>query len=470
MQPAAALKPPLFFGANEPDFAPAKPTVFVKREDWDGPVSLPPVVESCGAREQAVVPMIPLKMPDGRVVLIPLAYEDIVIDDEQPHAEVKVEAHEGAAKYHSLYRVILTHDFVSREPVLARGLYNTRNRCFFNAMLQVLVHCTPLYSLLENIYANARQPAAESPILGQLVEFAHNYGHVGDTKRAFDADRLYDVVCAHASFNIERDRQEDAQEFLGNLLDTLESIFSSAQPREEDDRDVALQLRKKARGLAEASKQSEDDWVEVGQNHKPIETQHAGHQDLENPIQALFGGRFQSTLLKSGSKKASITTEPFSQIPLDISADAVYSIQTAFSNMLAVEELMLDTTSATKTIRFQRVPPVLVANLKRFTVQMTNGTFQYGKINKRIEIDPVLQVACGMDTFSYEPFGIVYHHGSRPETGHYTADVKVGEQWYRIDDEQVVPLAEHKVLGGSTSEPGSGSAYIVVYILTEQVQ
>ncbi|XP_066911966.1 uncharacterized protein [Clytia hemisphaerica] len=35
---------------------------------------------------------------------------------------------------------------------------------------------------------------------------------------------------------------------------------------------------------------------------------------------------------------------------------------------------------------------------------------------------------------------IVYHHGNSANSGHYTAVVKYGETWYRVDDESVVPI------------------------------
>ena len=457
---------PWFFDSNENDFYSTKGKC-TEQASWVEEVFIPPLNIPTDEPSE-VVPFIPFINSNDEIELVPVRYNDIVRSEKKTTEISKssdaVEEIEDTRKYHSLYRVLLTHDLSSKVHTGARGLYNTNNMCFFNSMLQVLVHCPSLYALIQNIHENTRRSSnSENEVLDHFVAFAHNYGNVGDLKRAFNADALYNVVCKHPSFNIERNRQEDAQEFLSNLLDALENNFSKASPHEEDDKDALLQLRKRARDIKEASSRNSDEWVEVGQNHKPIETQHAGHQDLENPVQALFGGKFQSTLLKSGAKKASITTEPFSQIPLDISAEEVNSIQQAFDQMLKLEELTLDSAKATKSVKFLRVPPVLVANLKRFTMQMNGGNFEYGKINKKITIDSELKINCGFETIAYKPCGVVYHHGSSPDRGHYTADVQVGDQWYRIDDEQVVPVAEKMVIGESAPNNGTATAYIVFY-------
>lgn len=477
MEPASTVKVqiPAFSDNSMALTLPDESRMYTRFADWTSPVYIPPHnfsqpqdnVDDC-------VPVIPVLGRGNKVVMIPVKREDFQITkpvSETNETDQKAQSEPvDETDLESLYRILFTHDFTSRETALARGLYNSKNRCFFNAMLQVLIHCTPLYSLLLDIQEHELKLEDRNPVLVALVKFAYDYTHTGDLKRAFNANELYTTVCSTPSFNIELDRQEDAQEFLGSLLDVLETIFSSAKPDAKDDLDEELQRRLKAKSVLEArSNETEGDWVEVGQNSKPIETQHVGHQDLENPIQALFGGRFQSTLVRGEGKKPSITTEPFSQIPLDISDNSIYSIQTAFEHMLAAEELLLDNVEATKTIKFQRTPPVLVANLKRFTVQMTDGMFQYGKINKSIEIDSKLIINSGVDKFVYEPFGVVYHHGSRPETGHYTADIKVGDQWYKIDDEQVVPVDKQKVVGDSASSLGSGSAYIVVYLQKERI-
>jgi ubiquitin carboxyl-terminal hydrolase 10 len=46
----------------------------------------------------------------------------------------------------------------------------------------------------------------------------------------------------------------------------------------------------------------------------------------------------------------------------------------------------------------------------------------------------------------YELRGMVLHHGISAEGGHYTAEVKRGTKWYRIDDNRVSEMKLSEVL------------------------
>jgi len=393
-------------------------------------------------------------------------------DSTKPWNEALLDSQESSP---SLFRVLHTHDFSNREFVRPRGLYNTRNMCFFNSVLQVLVHTPSLYSLISDIIhrvpleVNLTGGALPPPmrVLVSLAHFFYHYQNAGhsevrrtEARRAISGEDFYNVICTQPRFNVERDRQEDAQEFMSDLLDSLETTFRDAPPTKDDVRDNVLDTKRHAR-----EQRSEDDaWTEVGANNKKVETQLAGHQDLENPIDELFGGRFRSTLTKQGGKP-SVTMEPFQQIMLDISEAGVNSVSSAVANLLQEEHLTLDSTSATKHTQFDQLPPVLIVHIKRFTFIMQNGDFEMGKITKPVTVDGKLQLSCvGKETLTYRAIGVIYHHGTSATRGHYTADVNVNNQWYKIDDEQVIPVDANEVVGfDSVNGGGSRSAYMVFY-------
>lgn len=429
-----------------------------------------------------VVPVIPHVAVGGYAELLPLSLEDIGVDFEEGQVDPEVvslrltQEQEAAASKkpwnqnlldlnnsRSLYRVIKTHVFKHNSSVLPRGLFNTRNMCFFNSVLQVLIHCAPFNSLLDDISHSVplTNNGSSIPVLNALAHFFYSYSNLGgEQKKAISVGTLYDVICDHPKFHIERDRQEDSQEFLGDLLDVLETDFRQAPPTEEDKRDNLE--RERSQDLADAV--ANEGWTEIGHKSKVVETQHAGYQDLDNPVQVLFGGRFKSVLNKQGGKP-SVTYEPFQQVPVDISSPEVFSVQRAFREVLAEEHLVLGSTPATKRLELDVLPPILIVHLKRFTFIRHGDSFEFGKIAKPIMIEDTLALNCnGRGIVNYTPIGVIYHHGWSATRGHYTADVKVQHQWYSIDDEQVIPVKQTDVLGQDDANGGgSRSAYMIFY-------
>ena len=90
--------------------------------------------------------------------------------------------------------------------------------------------------------------------------------------------------------------------------------------------------------------------------------------------------------------------------------------------------------------------------MKRFQYDAASGRVK--KIDKKITIKERIELGLGLlspglkDTtkrpVQYELTGIVLHHGISAEGGHYTAESKRNDKWYRIDDNKVseVKLSE----------------------------
>jgi ubiquitin carboxyl-terminal hydrolase 10 len=87
-------------------------------------------------------------------------------------------------------------------------------------------------------------------------------------------------------------RQEDAEEFLGFLLDGLHEEL-----------------------LPATEEQKADSWIEVGKNSKPLVARFGANG--ETLISRLFCGRMRSIVKSTGSKD-SITLEPFQSLQLDM--------------------------------------------------------------------------------------------------------------------------------------------------------
>lgn len=397
--------------------------------------------------------------------------------------------------------------------VYSRGIVNTGNICFMNSILQALIHLPPFYGLLSYISQNTIfRIKSDTPLLDALIdlmkectksptvksvtssssssatsassaaavtqapgsgisdaaaasakaaaeaELRASHGLRNINTQPISPESFYNKVRVHPRFrHYKRGRQEDAEEFLGYLLEALHDEF--------------LASMKSSASLIQAKKDEDEGneesgaWKEVGKNNKSVSVQQ--NQGFgETPISKLFGGQLKSILNVSTQKTPSITRDPFQQIQLDISDPDVHSIEDAFVNLAQPEQLQYSTSTkqdvrATKQILIDETPQVLIVHLKRFSYTTENdnkvggggGYHGFGesvqKISKPISFPEHLKIprevvtsAVGIpEPPSYTLQGVVYHHGSSATVGHYTVDVKShsrsgegAEEWINIDD------------------------------------
>ncbi|QLL34959.1 hypothetical protein HG536_0H03340 [Torulaspora globosa] len=323
--------------------------------------------------------------------------------------------------------------------------------------------------------------------------------------------------------------QEDAEEFLTHLLDQLHEEFICSidsltdneiqnllQSLNDEDLKIFfirnLPRYKKAEFIKNPSsalkemvakygtinEDNDEDgngWHEVsGTSKKGKKNKTAAKRTVEmepSPMSCLFGGQFRSVLdIPNNKESQSITLDPFQTIQLDISESSVNDLETAFKKFSEFELLPFKSSSGTdvqakKQTFIDKLPQVLLIQLKRFQFisnpDKDNGMVNYNAYNGRIEkickkinyghelIIPIESISCKnaqrVEDKQYSLSGIIYHHGSSPDGGHYTADVYHDEtdKWYRIDDVNITEVQKDDVLKGGEEGPGSRTAYILMY-------
>ena len=203
--------------------------------------------------------------------------------------------------------------------VRPRGLLNSGNMCFLNAILQPLVHCSPFHLLYKN-YASQTAHVFDSatPLTDSIILFLAEFDEelptdgrqsIRSKKRQakpIAPEFVYDALRVLKNID-NKGRQEDAEEFLGFLLDGLHEEF--------------LKLQKAicpSNGHSDANGMSHsgvDVWVEVGKKNK-LQTTRNTQMD-SSPISEMFFGKMRS-IVKSPGSKDSITLEPFQSLHLDI--------------------------------------------------------------------------------------------------------------------------------------------------------
>ncbi|KAJ3463226.1 hypothetical protein MRS44_008012 [Fusarium solani] len=364
-----------------------------------------------------------------------------------------------------------------------RGLINTGNMCYMNSVLQVLMFCVPFFDFLSQISKRAVHSfKSETPLIDAMIMFMHEFkiiksaSSVEPLRRSlkneelerygepFTPEFVYEAIRQLPRFaSMRRGHQQDAEEFLGFLLQSLDdectSVMNSSTLAEQSEKANA----------AEGATGTSDDWLEVGRKQKAAVTRSAG-SNSSSPISKIFGGLLRSEFRVPGLKD-SITTEPYQPLQLDIGSSDVRNVVDALRGLTRPERIQGDFNSprgkdvtATKQVFIESLPPVLILHLKRFQFDAEgNGTVKiWKKIGYPLELEIPRDVLSRQkrQTYSdgampkYKLISVVYHHGKNASGGHYTVDVRrqEGREWIRIDDTVIRRVRSEDVAEGGEEE------------------
>ncbi|BDA47004.1 probable ubiquitin carboxyl-terminal hydrolase 10 at C-terminar half [Coccomyxa sp. Obi] len=267
-------------------------------------------------------------------------------------------------------------------------------------------------------------------------------------------------------------QQEDAQEFLGFLLDSAHQEL--------------LRLRAlHAHSLSDSGEQAkgtegggdDEEWLMAGRSKKKkaVTRGTTSIQGGTTLASAVFGGALRSEVKAAGAP-ASATLEPCFVVHLDIQPDAVRSVSDALHAFTSPETIHgykvrdgSEPVTARKVVQLYALPRILVLHLKRFAYTGHTGT---GKIHKtvhygdRLRIQPSWMAEGCPDArhrggADYDLIAVVHHHGRTPASGHYTADVRQPDgKWLRFDDADLSAVSLARVVDDN-------KAYLLFYQLRE---
>ncbi|XP_057191208.1 ubiquitin carboxyl-terminal hydrolase 10 isoform X2 [Triplophysa rosa] len=392
--------------------------------------------------------------------------------------------------------VKLIHKPVSLQP---RGLINKGNWCYINATLQALIACPPMYHLMKYIplFSEVQRPCTSTPMMDNFIRLVNEFSNmpvpsktkqqaVGDKimkdvrpGTPFEPTYIYKLLTLIKSSLSEKGRQEDAEEYLGFILNGLheEMVALKKLISPEEEKDPTPNGPESQPGVEEdpAEKQedgSEDEWEQVGPKNKTSITRQADF--IRTPITDIFGGHIRSVVYQQSSKE-SATLQPFFTLQLDIQSEKIRTVQEALEILVARESVQGYTTKSKQEIEISRrvtleeLPPVLVLHLKRFVFEKTGGC---QKLIKNIDYPVDLEISKDLlspgvrgktlkGQRTYRLFAVVYHHGNSATGGHYTTDVfHIGlNGWLRIDDQAVKIINQHQVV----KQTAERTAYLLYY-------
>ncbi|XP_015266770.1 PREDICTED: ubiquitin carboxyl-terminal hydrolase 10 [Gekko japonicus] len=394
-----------------------------------------------------------------------------------------------------LENVKLIHKPVSLQP---RGLINKGNWCYINATLQALVACPPMYHLMKSIpmYSKSQRPCTSTPMIDSFVRLMNEFTNMpvppkakqalGDKiardirpGAAFEPTYIYRLLTVIKSSLSEKGRQEDAEEYLGFILNGLhEEMLILKKLLSPQNEKLLVSNGPESTPVHEEEKQeeqgegSEDEWEQVGPRNKSSVTRQADF--VQTPITDIFGGHIRSVVYQQSSKE-SATLQPFFTLQLDIQSEKIRTVQDALETLVARESVQGYTTKTKQEVEISRrvtleeLPPVLVLHLKRFVYEKTGGC---QKLIKNIEYPVDLEISKELLSpgvkskifkaqRTYRLFAVVYHHGNSATGGHYTTDVfQIGlNGWLRIDDQAVKVITQYQVVKPSAER----TAYLLYY-------
>ncbi|EXJ91730.1 hypothetical protein A1O3_00280 [Capronia epimyces CBS 606.96] len=373
-----------------------------------------------------------------------------------------------------------------------RGLVNTGNMCYMNSVLQVLVFCMPFYDLLAKVAQRAPHAfKSDTPLIDAVILFIQEYPVICSAKsveqlrlrlkaedyekygESFIPEYVYAAIKDLPRFReMRRGHQQDAQEFLGFLLEELHEECARAM---RSTTSSSSGRTTPANSVSNTSDHVEVDvgWMEVGHKQKPAITRSSGSISGESPVTNIFGGKLRSELKVSGNK-LSVTLEPYSPLQLDIGSPQVHNIIDALKGLTRPESMQGDfytprgqKATATKQIFIESLPPVLILHLKRF--HYDNTTKRVEKIWKKVGYPLELEIPKEVFPLQarnkfiahgglpkYKLTGVIYHHGKNANGGHYTVDIRRqdGREWIRMDDTLLRRIRPEDVAeGGSEEDP-----------------
>ncbi|KAI0407665.1 hypothetical protein F4802DRAFT_521112 [Xylaria palmicola] len=386
------------------------------------------------------------------------------------------------------YQVSNSHKIAFIEP---RGLVNTGNMCYMNSVLQALIFCTPFYNFLDQVSKAATYSFnSETPLIDAMVMFLREYKVIDSASSedqlrrrlkseeleqygdAFTPEFVYDAMKQLPRFaSMQRGHQQDAEEFLGFLLQALGDECTQVTRHHHESSTAATSAAASTGASSPTNTAGENEWLEVGRKQRAAVTRSSGEPAASSPIGKIFSGQLRSVLRVPGQKE-SVTCESYQPLQLDIGDAHVNNIVDALKHLTRPEKLTgdfavapQDTKPITKQVLIESVPPVLILHLKRFKYDPAdNSTAKvWTKIDYPLELElpkemfsPIRRIALqneGAGAPKYRLTAAIYHHGKSASGGHYTVDLRRqdGREWIRVDDTVIRRIRSEDVVESSAN-------------------
>ncbi|THU57528.1 hypothetical protein C4D60_Mb03t04470 [Musa balbisiana] len=290
---------------------------------------------------------------------------------------------------------------------IGAGLANLGNTCFLNSVIQCLTYTEPFAAYLQS--GKHKSSCHTTGFCAMCALQNHVITALQSSGKILSPSHLVkNLRCI--SRNFRNSRQEDAHEYMVNLL---ESMHKCCLP-----------------------------------SGVPSESPSAYEKSL---VHKIFGGRLRSQVKCMQCSYSSSKFDPFLDLSLEIvKAD---SLRKALAHFTAVEQLdggqrqyqcqrCKEKVRALKQLTIHKAPYVLTIHLKRFGSHVPGQ-----KIDKKVTFEPTLDLKPFGGDLKYTLYGVLVHAGWSTHSGHYYCYVRTSSgMWHSLDDNQVRQVSEKIVL------------------------
>lgn len=213
-----------------------------------------------------------------------------------------------------------------------RGLTNRSNYCYINAILQALVACPPFYNLMKSIPLDppSMRFKTSTPTIDAVVELVKEFSHLPNGSRLTRRDKgnkkedvTFELICdpsieptaIHKLWNSTRmdneGRQEDAEEFLGYVLNKLNDEMLELKKL------VEKPVEPVPNGMenSDAGDDEGNEWQLIGTKNKGTVTRSTDFG--RTPVSDIFRGELRSRLQREGDHSTDVM-QPFYTLQLNI--------------------------------------------------------------------------------------------------------------------------------------------------------
>ena len=246
------------------------------------------------------------------------------------------------------------------EPVkvlVPKGMHNTTGtHCFMNAVLQALIACPPLHSLIASIAKQREKSTGTLPSQPVTAAFINLLSQV----KPGTLDDLDDAIRCPSMFNLML--------FFENVLPQFFSSTGNDPGSQQDAGEfysflvTSLQEEHAVRATTHTDAEEASGWTQVNGKKRTVVLNAKTDFD-SGPVASVFLGYLTSSVRRKTSTIPSVTVQPFECLHLDITSSRVTSVETALDLFQAQESL---SGGIRRTMSFAKLPKVLCLHLKRF--------------------------------------------------------------------------------------------------------
>ncbi|KAI5720981.1 hypothetical protein M8J77_014180 [Diaphorina citri] len=306
------------------------------------------------------------------------------------------------------------------------GLVNAINTCYLNSCLQALFHIPSFHNWLLNDTEHQTLCEKQSGyqfeclVCAMRKTLAHCQAKSGSAIRPELIIKKLKLIARH----LEHHRQEDSHEFLTYLIEGIQKSYLKAIPNSNK--------------LDSASKET-------------------------TPIYQLFGTYLRTEVTCNSCSHISTSYTHSLELSLDIRQSS--SLDEALGHFFAKEYLGGDNlyrcekcgrkVEATKRFSVDKPPNVLRLQLKRFNYHGLKNSRSV-QVPLHLEFGKFMHCRMSHSQLKYKLVSAVIHHGSSPDSGHYTCIGSTSSGSYHYFDDEMVRASNLQQLT---------NAYVVIYEL-----